>query len=829
MDRGASAEGNPVMAAALHAVAGMRAPGLAFSLDEAHRFLKHLDPNASVFTFATFTDGKDKPRPDPLARIQTGTLDELASWLGLQNSMGAGAFVTVNEANGMGRKKENIVRIRALWQEADRGDEPELPLAPHVVVESSPGKFHRYMLVRDAVLDEFESVQQRLVDDYGSDPNAKDRSRVLRLPGFYHLKNPDAPHLVRVISASGAEPWAWDDLKEQFPPVVRPERTAVLARASQTADGSSPLNPVEIASALEHLDPDKSYQDWLQVGMALHSADPGPEGLLLWDTWSARGSLYRPGEPEYRWGTFDLDREGGVTLGTLFWMAREAGWDGSYGGSEWVQELVPDERDSKLAAFNRHQAMVMVEGKDVVVYRELDQNVGRFVTRLSSVAAMSNYSRDQTLPDVQHYANGNAIVKRKPLFEAWMQWERRRSYSQMVFRPVPGLVAGELSLPDENVLNLYQGLAIQPKEGDCSKMIEHIREIWCGGNAELFDYVMGWLARLFQYPDERGRTVLLLQSGQGTGKNIIIDELVRAFGDHAVVCVKPADLVGKFNAHLATSVLVFANEAIWGGDKTQEGSLKSLVNDEEMFVEQKRIPKYRVLNRTHLIMASNNDWAAPIDFDDRRFVVLEVSEARKGDHAYFEALAEEIQGGGTEALIHHLLHRDISGFNPRELPKTGPQEAKLLAKIRGLDSVGQWWFECLESGEIMTDFGHGLTSVVSGTGAWDEATIMVAKDRLYQSYLDSARRTRGHVFDKTQFGKRIRDLLGHKLRDIKIVATSLSPWHAANSATLESGKKEKRVNGYAIPALAECREVLEKKMGQPGPWHEEDADAGMAF
>jgi hypothetical protein len=42
-------------------------------------------------------------------------------------------------------------------------------------------------------------------------------------------------------------------------------------------------------------------------------------------------------------------------------------------------------------------------------------------------------------------------------------------------------------------------------------------------------------------------------------------------------------------------------------------------------------------------MASNNDWAAPIDLDDRRFVVLEVSEARKGDRAYFQGLAEEIR------------------------------------------------------------------------------------------------------------------------------------------------------------------------------------------
>ena len=68
-----------------------------------------------------------------------------------------------------------------------------LPIEPHITVESSPGKYHRYILVEDAPLDEVEAVQQRLVDDFGSDPNAKDISRVLRLPGFDHMKNPASP------------------------------------------------------------------------------------------------------------------------------------------------------------------------------------------------------------------------------------------------------------------------------------------------------------------------------------------------------------------------------------------------------------------------------------------------------------------------------------------------------------------------------------------------------------------------------------------------------------------------------------------------------------
>lgn len=801
------------MPAALHAVFSDQVRGLRCDKEEARRFLEFLDPTATCFTFATFWDPREPKEPPVgtvVAQSRTGTLDELFDWMVDQNHLGAGVFVTVNETDGNGRKKANIVRVRAVWQEADRGDEPELPVKPHIVVQSSPGKHHQYVLVRDAILEEFESVQQRLVDDYGSDPNAKDRCRVLRLPGFYHMKNPETPHLVRVISASGTEPLAWAELKELFPPVVRPERTAALASGPLAIDGPSLLNPAKVASALEHLDSDMPYQEWLQVGMALHSADPGPDGLALWEAWSARGSLYRPGEPEYRWSTFDAERVGGVTLGTLFWMAREAGWSGSYGNSEWVQGFVPDERERKVAEFNRHHGMVMIEGKDVVVYRELDENVGRFVTRLSSVTAMKNYCREQTVPGMQ-----GAAVRRTPLFEAWMQWEQRRKYSQMVFRPVPGLVAGELGLPDENVLNLYQGLAIQPNEGDCSKMLAHIREIWCNGDSELYDYVIGWLARLFQMPDEQGHTVLLLQSGQGTGKNIIIDQLVRAFGDHAVVCVKPEDLTGKFNEHLATSVLVFANEAIWGGDKRQEGSLKSLVTDEELLVERKFIPKYRVRNRTHLIMASNSDWPAPIDPDDRRFVVLEVSEARKGDQSYFNELHQEIANGGTEALLWHLLHHDISGFNPRTLPVSGPQGTKLATKIRSFDSVEQWWFDCLESGGVNDTEYKGGHFVVKEED-WSAGPVTVPVDAVYESYAFTAKSGRQYLHGKPLFGMKLKRLLGGTLLKTK-KALGRDP----------SGNRE---HCYVLPSLKDCRLQMEQRLGQPGPWCDgDDSEDGVAF
>ncbi len=290
---------------------------LKVDFDQATGFLKTLAPSAKTFTFQTFTDGKNKPSPDPLARVFVGTFDEHKGTLADLNRRGAGVFVTANETDGSGRQKENIVRIRAVFQEADRGGEPELPVEPHIVVESSPGKHHRYVLVDGMPLDQFEPVQQRLVDEYGSDPNAKDRARVLRLPGFYHVKDPEKPHLVRVVHESGQPPIAWAEAKALFPPVVR-ERRKVMPT------GEVPPNMDEIQSALLALDPDMEYSDWLAVLMAVHSVAPGAEGMQLVDEWSSTGSKYTEGCVSGRWGGFDTD--GGVTLRTLFAKARDTGW-----------------------------------------------------------------------------------------------------------------------------------------------------------------------------------------------------------------------------------------------------------------------------------------------------------------------------------------------------------------------------------------------------------------------------------------------------------------------------------------------------------------------
>ena len=66
-----------------------------------------------------------------------------------------------------------------------------------------------------------------------------------------------------------------------------------------------------------------SNQHWVKVGMAIHSVLPADTGLVLWSEWSAKdpefADEWKEGNPcEKRWDSF---KPGGISLGTLIWMA----------------------------------------------------------------------------------------------------------------------------------------------------------------------------------------------------------------------------------------------------------------------------------------------------------------------------------------------------------------------------------------------------------------------------------------------------------------------------------------------------------------------------
>src|SRR5437763_4542788 len=120
----------------------------------AEAFLSALDPDATGFSFQVFDDWKKRAKnykkkygsSDPYrTAILHGSLEKCWSDLVTFSARGCGIFVTVNETDLGGRAAANVMRIRAAFVDLDRGGPlPAFHCPPHLVIESSAGKWHCY-------------------------------------------------------------------------------------------------------------------------------------------------------------------------------------------------------------------------------------------------------------------------------------------------------------------------------------------------------------------------------------------------------------------------------------------------------------------------------------------------------------------------------------------------------------------------------------------------------------------------------------------------------------------------------------------------------------
>lgn len=184
-----------------------------------------------LLTFQSFDDTPAKRRS--LATIRHGQFTACEPALRDLNARGAGIFWMVNRGDGKGRAAANVASIRALFLDLDGAPlQPvlEAGVAPHAVVESSPGKWHAYWQVSGCPTARFKEAQQALARRFGGDQSVCDLPRVLRVPGFLHRKG--EPFVSRIERLSTAEPYAFDELTRslhlKLPPESAPAPKAAL-------------------------------------------------------------------------------------------------------------------------------------------------------------------------------------------------------------------------------------------------------------------------------------------------------------------------------------------------------------------------------------------------------------------------------------------------------------------------------------------------------------------------------------------------------------------------------------------------------------------------
>lgn len=205
------------------------------------------------------------------ARNLTGALDKYLPEFAVAQRDGYGIFFVVNAG---GHKNEDITEIRAVFVDSDGVSLASVAwhVLPDFIVYRNDTHWHAYWLVMDVPPERFREIQKRLAMRYGTDPTVCNPSRVLRLAGFVHLKNPQAPCDLCLIDLTGGHLGGYQrDLNgHTLSEIVAglPDLPVEVERGPSTVSGM-PVTLEQFREWLSYIDPTMKDDQGTWAGMAL--------------------------------------------------------------------------------------------------------------------------------------------------------------------------------------------------------------------------------------------------------------------------------------------------------------------------------------------------------------------------------------------------------------------------------------------------------------------------------------------------------------------------------------------------------------------------------
>lgn len=354
------------------------------------------------------------------------------------------------------------------------------------------------------------------------------------------------------------------------------------------------------------------------------------------------------------------------------------------------------DRDDVLA----EQQSVLSEFNDRFAFCEIGQDARK--PAIIELDAAGRFVCRRTLEDFKTFIKHTTAVKNiVPVFDdkdaiVWKsaaQWwlnQRHRSHSRMILAP-----PGSSQHLDEHAWNLWRGFSVMPMPGSWERNQEFFTDVLCNGDSALVAWLLNWLAALVQKPGMRGHTAPMLVGGQGIGKGHFAKEMVgRLFDRREFGHVSgEKELTGDFSEHLSGKIVIFADEAFChSADAVSQ--IKRMITEDTIMVHPKFFPRYEEPSCLHLILASNYELPTKIDRDERRFAVIDVSDAKQQNMHYFRALCDELNSGGRAALLYDLQQYPVDFDLVRQAPST---HAKTRMKAASLQPLQLFWRDYLVS------------------------------------------------------------------------------------------------------------------------------------
>ena len=249
----------------------------------------------------------------------------------------------------------------------------------------------------------------------------------------------------------------------------------------------------------------------------------------------------------------------------------------------------------------------------------------------------------------------------KSFIERWLADPTMLTYAKMVFAPM-----GE---PPKGCYNTFQGWKVKPVEGDASA-VHRLLDLIAHHDEAVKTYLLKYHAWMVQRPHiKTGICIIYASERHGTGKDTWTNFFAGLLGSRYTSNTSdPANnWFGRFTAHLEHCVYAKCEELTFADSKQHSNRFKGNITATEITYEDKGVRPYNAKSYTNYAATTNNLVPVLLEDKERRFVLLNPSDEKAGDCAFWREMYAELGKPEVQsAFMNELMNLDLTGFDPRE-------------------------------------------------------------------------------------------------------------------------------------------------------------------
>lgn len=268
-----------------------------------------------------------------------------------------------------------------------------------------------------------------------------------------------------------------------------------------------------------------------------------------------------------------------------------------------------------------------------------------------------------------HTKDDKPELKKAKFLKKWFDDEKIRTYYRV------GMYPDDEKCPDD-VYNSWTGFEIQKHNFDKDEYsqkdhddLEFLLNHWkllCDNDDQVYNYLIHWIAQMFQKPEIKPNTMMIFKTIPGLGKEEGLYNILATMLGQKLCYIGEnvgRDIFGDFNPQLEGKLLVVFNEIKLSTARQFEEAIKDIITRHTDTINRKGLNQYEVPSFCRTMAFTNRDFPIFVREGDRRMVPIDSCQPRPDKDYCGRLVMLKYNLKVLRLLYNYLMSIDLGNFN----------------------------------------------------------------------------------------------------------------------------------------------------------------------